>query len=688
MITKLSIIIPAYNEEKTISSILDKVCNVNLIADIKKEIIVVNDCSKDATLQVLNEYCKTHSDADIRVLHHEVNKGKGAALHTGIAHATGEYLIIQDADMEYDPREYNDLLKPVIEGFADVVFGSRFLGGNPHRILFFWHSIGNQLLTKLSNIFTNLNLSDMETCYKLFRTDIIQSLDLKENRFGFEPEVTAKIARVPKVRIYEVGISYYGRTYEEGKKIGWKDGFRAILSIFKYNILNTPANDNQNPKLKNPGISKSSKYLTIALFICVFGYFSYLSIFNNSKVRGTWMDEFVSDKGGYYVYLPATFIYGYTNLEPLERISKESYYGFVFYDGKLCNKYTYGVSLLILPFFLILQFFMIIFNFNANGYGPPYHILVNIAAAFYLALGVVALYRFLRFYLKRFSSIFSILIIVFSTNLYFYSAFETMMSHVYSFSIFSIFLFSLKNYLDKGNKFKYLVLIGLTWAIATLIRPTNIFIGFIILFLDVNSFAILKERFLHFIKPKKFLVLFLLALIIFIPQFIYWKFESGHYIYYSYADEGFKYLTNPKLIETWFAPLNGLFLYNPVYLLILASLIYSIFKLKSNRFIGIISFIWIAYITASWHCFYFGGAYGQRSYIEFTAIFALPFGFFLQQIFEKRKAFLKILVSVLLIVFTYYSINFENHSGRCFGGELWDWAYFKNKIDIVPFSPF
>jgi len=230
----LSIVIPAYNEEKTISSILDKVISVKLISDIKKEIIVVNDCSTDATLQVLQDYCKKHSELDIKVLHHEVNQGKGAALHTGIAHATGEYLIIQDADMEYDPCEYNDLLKPVVEGFADVVFGSRFLGGNPHRILYYWHSIGNRFLTRLSNMFTNLNLTDMETCYKLFKTDIIQSLKLKEKRFGFEPEVTAKIAKIKGIRIYEVGISYYGRTYEEGKKIGWKDGFRAIWCILKY----------------------------------------------------------------------------------------------------------------------------------------------------------------------------------------------------------------------------------------------------------------------------------------------------------------------------------------------------------------------------------------------------------------------------------------------------------------------
>lgn len=229
---------PVFNEAKTIAATLHKIKLVQLQNNIEKQLIIVNDCSTDHTLATIERYKTENPELDISIYSHSINKGKGAALHTGFAKATGHYIIIQDADLEYNPNEYPVLLQPLEDEMADVVYGSRFIGGKPHRILFFWHTIGNHFLTFISNMFSNLNLTDMETCYKVFRSEIIQGIVLKEKRFGFEPEVTQKIARIKSIRIYEVGISYYGRTYEEGKKIGWRDGLHALYCILKYGMLN------------------------------------------------------------------------------------------------------------------------------------------------------------------------------------------------------------------------------------------------------------------------------------------------------------------------------------------------------------------------------------------------------------------------------------------------------------------
>jgi glycosyltransferase involved in cell wall biosynthesis len=252
-INKLSVIIPCYNEAATIAVILDKVTDVELLHHIEKEIIVVNDCSKDDTDLMIREYLEDNPQAPIRYILHEVNQGKGAAVHTGMGAATGDYIVIQDADLEYNPQEYNLLLAPILSGDADIVYGSRFMGGNPHRVLFFWHTLGNKMLTFFSNLFTNMHLTDAHTCYKVIPTKMIHRMSLKEQRFAFDAELNVKISSLRGLRVYEVGISYYGRTFAEGKKIRFRDALRSVFCIIKYSLASSSSLIESNVE----GVTKS-----------------------------------------------------------------------------------------------------------------------------------------------------------------------------------------------------------------------------------------------------------------------------------------------------------------------------------------------------------------------------------------------------------------------------------------------
>jgi glycosyltransferase involved in cell wall biosynthesis len=235
----ISIIVPVYNEAKTLTQLLSSLVTVQLAGELHKEIIIIDDCSKDDTKNVIASFISDlYTNCTFLYHQHQKNSGKGAAIHSGIMLSTGDVVLIQDADLEYNPADINTLLEPILNGHADVVYGSRFISNNPHRVLYYWHSVGNKVLTTLSNMFSNINLTDMETGYKIFRAEVIKSLSLKEKRFGIEPEITAKVAKIKGIRIYEVGISYFGRTYAEGKKVSWRDGFRALYCILRYNLFN------------------------------------------------------------------------------------------------------------------------------------------------------------------------------------------------------------------------------------------------------------------------------------------------------------------------------------------------------------------------------------------------------------------------------------------------------------------
>ena len=638
--TLLSIIIPVYNEENTIAEVLQKVWDTPLIRGVEKEIIVVDDCSNDSTAIRIEDFMQRHSDLKITFIRKSKNQGKGAALREGIKQATGQWIIVQDADREYNPSDYNLLLEPALDGNADVVYGSRFVGGNPHRILFFWHSIGNKFLTLVSNAFTDLNLTDMETGYKLFRADILKNIDLEENRFGFEPEVTAKIARIPGIRIYEVGISYYGRSYAEGKKIKAVDGFRALYTIFKYNLQHI------GPRRPFAG------YLTFVLLFII----AYKLFFTYQDQKPQFLKN---DAAEYYQYLPALFIYqdpAFKFYDTLPQEKKDRIGIFKFDNGRAVGRMTVGLSLINLPGFIIAHFVAALKG-NAEGYSWPYQYAILITAMIFLGLGIYYTQKTLLCYFSPLITGITIFLLVLATNILAYITLHPGMTHIVSFGLMAMLLYFTDAFYRKPSLPRALK-IGLLLGIISLIRPSNALAGLLFLFWGCHSLKTLKARVAFFLRNHKFsFVIAGTILLVWLPQMMYWKWVTGNFMFYTYGLKGERFFFNkPQIINVLLSYRNGWLVYTPLMFFALIGFIY-LWKNRNRNALSIsIFFLLFVYVISSWWCWWYGGSFGARSFIDIYPSLAFPLAAFIRRAgrFHGVIRLLLLVLAALLIHINYY----------------------------------
>jgi glycosyltransferase involved in cell wall biosynthesis len=672
----LSIIIPAYNEEKTIHEILDKIRDAELLQGIYKEVVVVNDCSSDDTEKVILEYIKIYPGFGIKYVVHEKNKGKGAAIHTGIKEASGEFIIIQDADLEYDPEEYNLLLKPVLAGKADVVYGSRFIGGNPHRILFFWHTFGNRFLTFVSNAFSNLNLSDMETCYKLFKSEIIKQIPLFENRFGFEPEVTQKIASIDGLRIYEVGISYYGRTYAEGKKISWKDGFRALYCVLKYGML--AKQSKKADSTENVSINKRTGIILVTVLAALF----FITGFHNASkhyLQAGYHFVFRSDGLGYYQYLPAYFLQN--NVETGQP------WCILLKDGRKLNKYSMGVAYMQAPFFFMANAWCSITNKPNNGYTDTHGIFIVFGAMLYAFLALLLIYRIL---LSRFGFWVAIIVPVllfYATNLIYYTLCEPAMSHVYMFFLVALFVYRTPFFYKKPSIINTLWL-AVPLAIIVLMRQYNIIIVLYLLLYGITSWKEFSAKIVFWISKWYYGIIFIVAILLaYIPQFIYWHMIIGKWYIYAYGyspngPEKFLYLTNPKIYKVLFGPISSLYPYAPILLLSLGGMVMMLKKRISDVWGIVLVFLIALYLISSWWCYNFDCGIGHRGFIDYYPLFAIAIAYSLSKLLAFRNAIFKVFLTAVFVFLMYLNVRLSMmyNWDPCWNGDNWSWKNYSNVI--------
>ncbi len=670
----LSIIMPAYNKGRTIHLILDRIREVELTGGLAKEVIIVNDCSTDDTEEAVFLYRNTHPGFELKYFKHEVNKGKGAALHTGIRESTGDYIIIQDADLEYDPEEYNLLLKPMLKGNADVVYGSRFIGGRPHRILFFWHTFGNRFLTFMSNMFSNLNLTDMETCYKLFRSDIIKGIPLMENRFGFEPEVTQKISRIAGLRLYEVGISYYGRTYDEGKKIGWRDGFRALYCILKYGLPSQDKLSNAAAAAREGQLTKKAGIGLIAILGAVF-FISGIHNINKHYNPEGYNKIFVSDGLGYYQYLPAQFNTG--------SFITGQRWCLILENGLYLNKFTWGVAYMQAPFYFIAELWLRISGQKSDGYTEINGFLVIVGALLYCFLALLLIFRMLRPVFGNLLSLFTVLLLFYATNLIYYTLVEAAMSHVYSFFLVTLFIYRTP-YFYRNPTIKNLLWLALPLAIITLIRQSNGIIAMYLLLYEISSWKLFLAR-IEFWLRKWYLALLGIAVIfiVFIPQFVYWHLITGHWYIYAYgykdmSEASFLYWKNPQIGKVLAGPVSGWLVYSPVMIFSVAGIIWMLTKRVANSISLILVFTVTLYVVSSWWCYSFDCGFGHRAFIDLYGMLAFPLAYALSMIFVKKKLLINTLLISVLLFMMYVNVRLSmmyKYDG-CWNTDAWTWKHY------------
>ncbi len=670
----LSIIIPAFNAEKHLNELIDKIMSVDLIENVGREIIVVNDGSTDNTAQIISNYLQLHPNYNIKFFSFETRSGATSAIRKGIDEASGDFILIQDTTLEYEPDDYNTLLKPIINSKADAVFGSRFIGGRDRRVLTLQQSVNLRFSTFINNLYSGLHLNDPACGLKLFKSEIIKNIPLKGGNHDFNDEISRKIANIEGVRIYEVGVSY-NDPESDGIKEVIGNGFRSTLtSILRNKKFPKGIKLSSGDAEKNIAFRKRSSMVYLILAIA---FFFVTGLHNATKhYRPEYKTILRSDGLGYYQYLPATFIrHSVASGQPWCVMLKE---------GGLLNRFTWGVAYMQSPFFFLANAWCSLTNQLYDGYGNTHAFFILLGAMVYCFLALLLIYKILLPRFGRFISIIVPVMLFYGTNLIFYTLSEAAMSHVYTFFLFAWFVYVTPLFYKKPSLINVLML-AVPLAVITLIRSYNITIVLYLLLYNVASWKELKDRFLFWLSKWYYgAVLILTICAAFIPQIVYWHLVTGHWLINSYGyqqkGDAFLYLLEPRIFKVLFGNVSGIFTYAPILLLSLAGMIMMLRKRNVDIWAIVIIFLISLYLIASWWSYTFSCGFGHRGFIDYYVLFAVPMAFTLQKLYSSRKWLLHTFLSCLFVCLFYVNIRLSMmyNWNPCWIEPDWTWKHYTN----------